>query len=331
MKSSSINPLMHLFRQKLNFVSSVAVALLAISQSAWADQTKADNTTALNAGGSWVSGTVPGSTDTAIWDSTVTGANNPALGGTMTWTNIQILNPNGLVTIGTNDNNNLHLASSGTAIDMSAATADLTFNLQAGSGRVYIDRSQTWNVASGRTLTLGNAGLSGGSSSKYGFNANNLTLTLLGGGTVVLGQNDGSGGGIIVVSTNTTLKAGNHAYSQNVSTININNGGVFDLNGVNSDSASPIINLNGTGISGNGAMINSSATQATVGGPSFNLQSSVTINCSAGNIRIDKTITETTGPNSLTKTGTNSLLISSANYTGATIINAGTLAWRGGR
>ena len=44
MKTSLISPLMHLFRPKLNFVSSLAVALLAISSSAWADQTKADNT-----------------------------------------------------------------------------------------------------------------------------------------------------------------------------------------------------------------------------------------------------------------------------------------------
>src|ERR1035437_4323725 len=163
MNPSIINPLKHLFRQKLNFVIGLVIALFAISPSARADQTKANNTTPLNAGGSWVSGTVPGSGDIAIWDSTVLGANNPTLGGGMTWKGIQILNPGGLVTIGTGDNNSLHLSGSG--IDMSSATADLTFNLQAGSGRVYIDANQTWNVASGRTLTIGLGGGNSGSTS----------------------------------------------------------------------------------------------------------------------------------------------------------------------
>jgi hypothetical protein len=334
MKSLSINPLMHLFRQKLTFVSSLVVALLAISQSARADFYKVDNTDLLNSATSWSATSggaagagVPASGDIAIWDSTVLGANNPTLGGTMTWKGIQILNPGGLVTIGTGDNNSLHLTDSG--IDMSSATADLTFNLQAGSGRLYIDASQTWNVASGRTLTVGLGDNNSGS--KYGFNAANLTLTLSGGGTVVLGQNDGnSSGEAISVGSGVTLKAGNKQITQNNPVITVNSGGVFDVNGQNMDSGSPVINLNGTGISGNGAMINSSATQARVSGPSFNLQSSTTINCSSGNIQIEKTIATSVGTFSLTKIGSYSLLISSASYTGDTIINAGTLKFRGG-
>jgi hypothetical protein len=49
---------------------------------------KTNNTDNLNLTTSWVGGVVPGSLDTARWDSTVTGANSVALGADTTWSGI---------------------------------------------------------------------------------------------------------------------------------------------------------------------------------------------------------------------------------------------------
>jgi fibronectin-binding autotransporter adhesin len=66
---------------------------------------KADNTTNLNDGGSWVGGTggtgigVPGSGDIAVWDSVVSGANSSAQAADLSWLGIQLTNPGGAITI----------------------------------------------------------------------------------------------------------------------------------------------------------------------------------------------------------------------------------------
>ena len=331
MKSSSINPLTRLFRQKLNLVIGLVVALLAISQSARADYYKVNNTTALNNSGSWSTSTggvgtpagPPGSGDIAIWDSTVSGANNCALGGGMTWNGIQILNPGGLITIGTGDSLMLQLGASG--IDMSSASQNLTFNLSSGSGDVRLVASQIWTVASGLTLDV--------SPTRYGFNSANLTLTLSGSGLVVMGANNGDGTGHTnIVGSGVTLKAAHHQITQNNVVINVNSGGVFDINGIGMDSGSAPMNLNGTGISGGGCMINSSSTAADIryGGGNLVLQSDSTINCSSGDIQISKTIS---GSANLTKIGAHSLLLNiggAESLTGNYIISAGTLGFSQG-
>jgi len=107
---------------------------------------KANNTSALNLTTSWTNSVVPGFADVATWTNTVTGANSDLLGADLSWLGIRIFNPGGLVTIGAG--NTLTLGKSG--IDMSAATADLTIN----SGLTLGVGGQTWNVATGRTLTL---------------------------------------------------------------------------------------------------------------------------------------------------------------------------------
>ena len=49
--------------------------ILSLPESLEAQIFKANNTNALNLTTSWTVGTVPGPTDVAVWDSTVTGAN----------------------------------------------------------------------------------------------------------------------------------------------------------------------------------------------------------------------------------------------------------------
>lgn len=144
----------HLFSKTcLVFACSLSVLLFSTSARAL-DRTKLDNTTALNAAGSW-SGGVPDSANTASWTNTVTGANSSLLGGNVSWQGIKIINPGGAITIGAGNTLTLFAGASGTSIDMSAATQDLT--IQAGL-TIKAVAGQLWNIAAGRTLTL-NTGL----------------------------------------------------------------------------------------------------------------------------------------------------------------------------
>jgi autotransporter-associated beta strand protein len=108
---------------------------------------KADNPTNLNLGTSWVGGTVPGTNAIAVWDSTVTSANTVSLGANLVWGGILVSNPAGAVTL--NSGNALTLGSSG--IDLSLASQNLTLNC----GLALAAGSQSWNVATNRTLTVG--------------------------------------------------------------------------------------------------------------------------------------------------------------------------------
>ena len=130
----------------------------------WADvvgnMTKANNTTDLNLVGSWNGGVVPGTSDTPVWNSTVTGATAAALGANTVWGGMAVRDPGGLVTI--NAGNTLTLGAAATDIDLSAATADLTLSCPLVMGAANL-----WNVAANRTLTLGGV--------VSGVLANNLT------------------------------------------------------------------------------------------------------------------------------------------------------------
>ncbi|WP_395730034.1 autotransporter-associated beta strand repeat-containing protein [Prosthecobacter sp.] len=128
--------------------------LLMILPAHAADRTKLNNTTNLNNGGSW-SGGVPDLGNAAVWTNTVTGANTSVLGGDVSWQGIRIADPGGLVTIGAGNTLTLSAGPTGTSIDMSAATQDLT--IQSGL-TIKTAVGQLWNIATGRTLTL-NTGL----------------------------------------------------------------------------------------------------------------------------------------------------------------------------
>ncbi|MBN8457589.1 MAG: autotransporter-associated beta strand repeat-containing protein [Verrucomicrobia bacterium] len=128
---------------------------------------KANNTTALNSSGSWVSGGLPGTGDVAVWNSTVAAANTSVLGGSMTWSGIKVTNPGGNVTIGATSGATLSLGAGG--IDVSSADRNLTIN-----AALTPTMSQGWNVtSSNRSLTV--AGQTGGSG---------VTITRTGDGTL---------------------------------------------------------------------------------------------------------------------------------------------------
>jgi len=150
--------------------------------------TKANNTTSLDSGASWVGGTAPGLYNQAVWNSTVAGANTTTLGSDQTWAGLKIVNPGGLVTI--NGSDILSLDASG--LDMSAATQNLVVNC-----RVQMPVSSLWNVAAGRTATFN------------GIISGYPGLTLNGGGNLLLSAANIYGGNTIV--SNGTLVADNNS------------------------------------------------------------------------------------------------------------------------
>jgi len=137
--------------QGTSTANSVIMAV-EVQEAGCASNVKANNTTNLNATGSWACATVPTSTTNATWESTVTGANTTSLGGNVSCLGVVISNPGGLVTI--NSGSTLSIYSGG--IDMSASTQSFTMNCAAA-----LAANQSWTVNTSKTLTA--AGVVSGS------------------------------------------------------------------------------------------------------------------------------------------------------------------------
>lgn len=136
---------------------------------------KTNNTDALNLATSWTNNAVPGASDIAQWDNTVSDPNNTTnlLGASLSWSGVRIVDPAGPVQISAG--NTLTLGAGG--IDMSAATRDLTLS---NSVVTYDAVFQRWDVPSGRTLTLA-------AEPAYGYHVSQGPVEIIGGGTVNLG------------------------------------------------------------------------------------------------------------------------------------------------
>ncbi len=130
--------------------------------------TKANNTTALDLGASWSTGTVPTPADAALWNGTYANG-SVAIGSGLAVSRLQLTSPSQGITINSGTGP-LALGSGG--LDMSAATQNLTINAP-----VSLATSQSWNISSGRTLTV-NAGV--------GESVANQGINLDGFGTIVL-------------------------------------------------------------------------------------------------------------------------------------------------
>jgi fibronectin-binding autotransporter adhesin len=153
-----------------------------------ADIVKANNADPLNLTTSWIGGAVPGASDVAVWNSTVSDPNNTTntLGASTNWAGLKVLNPVASLTVTTNGSGAvLTLGASG--IDMSAASQSLTLsNATALLGAT----TQPWLVGSGVTLALG------------GPLTRNAQATV---------DFDTSAGGTINISSGTALSALNYA------------------------------------------------------------------------------------------------------------------------
>lgn len=168
------------------------------------DVIKANNTNALNLGTSWSGGAAPGTGDVAVWDGTVAAANTTDLGTDLSWAGLKIANPGGAVEIRHAANQTLTLGASG--IDMSSATQNLTL-LSAitanTAGTLAIGSNQTWNVASGRTLTL--FSMSNSANQRLSGSGN---INVNGGGTIFMNVGD-------LGSTSFTAGNGNDTFTGN--------------------------------------------------------------------------------------------------------------------
>ncbi len=288
------------YRQARRSARCLAAALLVLFVAASADAAtinKANNTNNLNLTTSWTGGVVPGSTDIALWNSTVLGANSVSLGSNLNFGEIQVTNPGGLVTLTNTGGFTLTLSGvSGVGIDMSTATQNLTIN-----SLVSLGGAQSWNVATGRTLTIGgNIGGSGaltlsGASSTANF-ALNGTNNYSGGTTIT--------GGTVTIGTSSALGTGGLSMS----------GGTLDLNG---KGAIALANLSGSG----GTITNANVNTATT----------LTVGSDNTNTTFGGTLTDGNGQRalSLVKTGTGVLTLSGANtnnnINGQTTISGGVL------
>lgn len=262
---------------------------------------------ALNTATSWDGGALPGSGNTALFNSTsvTSGAgatfNASGAASILTWGAMKVTDIAGplnftnvaTVTVG---------ALGGTIIDLSTAPADVTFD--SGTLRLSTAAGGSINVASGRTLTVNN--LTNNSGTK--------TYTFNGGGNIVVnGGNFLSGGAAsaIINNANLTLNGGGTGLLSGSVTLQ---SGLLNFG---NDSA-----LGTKEITATGGTITASGGARTIGN-GFTLSNTVTFGGSN-----DLTITSAiSGSGTLAKGGTATLTLDGANtYTGETVISGGTLA-----
>ncbi len=165
----------------------------AVSPADAADGTKADNTLDLNLPGSWLNGTPPDASGWGTWNATQTSEKTANLGDDLTWGGIKTTSAY-KGTIGATSEKTLTLTGiGGVGIDLSSAAADFSVTAQLRLGG-----SQSFTVASGRTLTVDGAVSDGGSG---------YALTKSGAGTLVLNGANTYGGGTALGAG--TLRIGN--------------------------------------------------------------------------------------------------------------------------
>lgn len=299
-------------KPKNRFLLAATIFVAAAPAAHAADVIKANNTDALNLGTSWAGGTAPGTGDVAVWNNTVIGANQAALGADLSWGGIKVLSPGGTVTIGS-DANILTLGTSG--IDLSNATQSLYLN---GASTSVGSNNQVWNVANTSYLRLGNANLDG-------VLTGSATITISGSGLVDLNPTaTGASGfsGKWIVNSGATLRTTRNSQSG-------------DWDALGSNTSSDAVTLNGGtlavgGFTGSGAQGN------------WTWANPITLAASSSSIIENQIPVTTTKARTLTLTGVISgsgsvefrnptasadstfrFIVGSANtYTGNTIVNA---------
>ena len=347
------------FPKPVQFVTVSAILLAWAGSVSAANIYKTNNTDNLNLATSWTNGVVPGASDIAIWDSTVSDPNNTTntLGANVSWAGIKIINPS--ATILMNAGNTVTLGASG--IDMTAATADLALSnaVTIGAGAL-----QQWNVASGRTLSLlavpnkpgqpsANTGvLQIGTTGtvKLGGAAVNLIIDNQNNPWATYGLNDWAaldGSGNVIAATYTDVTSGltagvinnivgdlpgGSSSAVDVSALRFNDSTFHTLNIANSGTSRTctargiLVTANCVGglIGGNPATSFIRPARVTIANTSFNV-----IQNSPADFTIAAIISNgsSSAPTHVVKSGSGNLIISGAanGYSGGTDINGGTL------
>ena len=347
-----------LFQPAKSIAAALAVLAALLTQltapSVWAANStwKGASNGNWNNSANWYSG-IPGAADTATFDST--SANNASIYiGTTAGKSITNIN----FASGAPLTFNIKLA----AGPNSGGAANLTLS---SGGTITVADGKSHNIGTGSfgsgtvgTLVLGgnyNIATTSGNLTIDQPTSGSFTLTNKGSGTLTLsGTSDNSG--LSVVANGGTLICGKtssstvHAFGNNSSigsggtiqlsgsgnyqlyngcTLTVSSGGVFDLNGKSQDytGGAANLNLNGTGSSSGGALLNSaSATTSTLtfGTGGIVLQAASSIG-GAGNITV--AAGGVSGGFALTKVGAGTLTLSGAvSHSGGTTVSAGKLA-----
>lgn len=315
-------PVLRLFCQ--TFAFALALAVLFSDPVQAASIVKANNTTSLNSGSSWAGAVAPGTGDIGVFDSTLTGALTVNQGGNISWGSIQITSPGGLVTINQASGNTLTLNTSGAGIDMSAATADLTFGNTGGFVRIASGNSSpTFNVATGRTLTFNGAVTNQG---------NTKTLLLTGGGSIVFNGAAGAGGATSFnIAGGSSVSMSGTGGWVNTSTItsgtlNLGNDAALGATGLAVTSGT-VTAIGGARAITNSLSFSSSAGNTLVVGGSNNIVFNGTLTANANTITVSNTGTTTFGAVNLSSSSTSRVLTvnGSSNVTfGGVIANGST-------
>ena len=271
------------------------IAALLVPQLS-AQVTKAATGTDLAAGASW-GGTAPGSADVATWNSASLGT-ALTLDSNTSWGGIAITGA--LTNIGITGAGTLTLGASG--IDMSTSTVNLT-----AANNLVLDASQTWNVASLRTLTSSGI-ISGG-----------FGLTKSGPGTFTVTGANSYTGGLVINSGIVTTTAAASVSSGGTGTgpITVNSGGRLTLNsGVGTINRAFTINGGSLYFAGSGNDLTAAGTIV--------LGANSTIDATNNNSGFPAISANISGTGGFTKTNSGGLRLNGTNtYTGPTVVSAG--------
>ena len=213
-------------------------------------------------------------------------------------------------TVMTNTNS---LTLRGTGVNSAGAITNSAATSSTYAGPVSLASAVSIGGSSGNISITGIiSGTSSNALTKVGSN----TLTLSAANTYLGGTNVNTG----------TLQLGLVNALPSSGVVSVNSGGALDLNGLVVTNTNAV-SLSGTGVSGAGAMTNSSNTAASYAG-AVTLTSDASVGGSNGNFTLSGVLTSSSN---LTKVGTNVVILSNASnlLTGNLSISAGTLQLSG--
>jgi len=292
--------------------------------------------TSWSSGTSWTNGTAPATSaliDTAQFGNLGSSATDVNVGSGNTIKGI-VFDPGAYAYTWTGTD--IKVLSSG-AITNNSSVAQTFNNKMINSGNA------TWSSVASESSMVFNGGIDLSDSS-----ANN-TLTFAGAGNATLNGAIADGGGstggaVTFTSTGTNLLSGNNTYrgatrissgatlkigsatalGSAIGSTVVSSGGVLDLNG--QTVSGETLSLEGSGISANGALVNTSINDANWGGP-VALVSTTSMNASSRKITVSGVVSGgTLASTPLTKIGAGTLELSGTNtYIGTTDIQNGTM------
>ncbi|CAM3019630.1 beta strand repeat-containing protein [Rariglobus hedericola] len=259
------------------------------------------------------------------------GGGNSSMGNATTTSTgtISLGNGGNLNYIGTGDQStdrNLALTSTN-ALGNSSVGTTLTYNGQMTAGNTVILRT---NVIGGSTLVINSTLADGPSAAAFTINkqftttyydTTGATASNDGTGTLVLGGDNTFTGAVNISAGTVRITHANGLGGTTGATL-VSSNATLDLNG--QTVGAEAVSLTGTGVGSVGALRNSSASAASLGG-NVTLTGNTSIGAT-GTLKLTGVIGESGGVRTLTKIGTGELTLNGINtYTGTTTVSAGTL------